>query len=149
MQLGQDSATLAKIRHLKGQYRVASASLAAALVCIGIFPGGQIQLMMIIISISAVAYISLRVVVPMGNLANESVALLERAEKRHLSEMRHDPVTGLPTRKAMLDILDMSMNHANRHGNRLGLCVFYIDNLREINELYLSLIHISEPTRPY
>ncbi|MEM7545026.1 MAG: bifunctional diguanylate cyclase/phosphodiesterase [Pseudomonadota bacterium] len=117
-------------------HRASSAALAAALVGLMVFQDGQIQLILICGALMVVAFQSVHVVVPLAGAATDQIDHLEKLEKKHSEDMRHDPVTGLPTRAAMLDILDMNLNHASRHGHRVGLCLFHLTSLRRINEIH-------------
>jgi diguanylate cyclase (GGDEF)-like protein len=64
------------------------------------------------------------------------VAVLQRREKevRHLAY--HDPVTGLPNRRLLMDRLDHQLAQAERYRHSLALLFLDLDNFKEINDAY-------------
>jgi diguanylate cyclase (GGDEF)-like protein len=64
------------------------------------------------------------------------VAALQRREEevRHLAY--HDPVTGLPNRRLLMDRLDHQLTQAERYRHSLALLFLDLDNFKEINDAY-------------
>ena len=85
------------------------------------------------------------------------------AIKAHQSQLEHiahfDALTNLPNRVLLADRLQQAMAHAQRRQQQLAVVYLDLDGFKPINDrhghqtgdqvLILSLIHISEPTRPY
>ena len=59
-----------------------------------------------------------------------ALAASERLE--HLAY--HDPTTGLPNRKLLIDRLDSALARARRYGGRVAICLLDLDRFRGVNE---------------
>lgn len=59
-----------------------------------------------------------------------ALAASERLE--HLAY--HDPTTGLPNRKLLVDRLDSALARARRYGGRVAVCLLDLDRFRGVNE---------------
>lgn len=56
------------------------------------------------------------------------------SQARHLAT--HDPLTGLPNRRLLLDRLDQALAHATRYRTRVLLLVIDLDRFKLINDAY-------------
>jgi two-component system cell cycle response regulator len=61
---------------------------------------------------------------------------LKRAYKALEFEARHDPLTGLYNRKAILDILQHLMEQAQSSGSSLWLCMCDLDFFKRVNDTF-------------
>jgi len=69
-------------------------------------------------------------------LAQSVAAHLAHAEDlaHHSHESRHDPLTGLPNRRAFEERLGSEVARVRRHGGQLSLCLADLDGFRVVNE---------------
>ena len=56
------------------------------------------------------------------------------AELAHLAS--HDPLTGLPNRRAFHERLEQEVEHARRHGQPLSVVILDLDGFKAINDLH-------------
>ena len=48
----------------------------------------------------------------------------------------HDPLTGLPNRRLLLDRANQALKHAERNGRRLGLVLLDLDGFKQVNDVF-------------
>lgn len=65
---------------------------------------------------------------------NHLVARLQESENRLTHMAHHDPLTGLPNRRALLDRARQGMALAQRQGSRLALLFVDIDGFKPVND---------------
>ncbi len=63
--------------------------------------------------------------------------LVDKASLIKLEQMaNYDQLTGLPNRRLLFDLLDRSISHARRNYRKVCVCVFDLDDFKQINDQY-------------
>lgn len=78
----------------------------------------------------------LRARIEVGRRMVEMQEALVKSREALAHQANHDPLTGLPNRRAILDRLHNELARAARHGDRLSIGMCDIDHFKSVNDTY-------------
>ena len=73
----------------------------------------------------------------------------KKSEKLLTERASYDSLTGLYNRESIERTIDNEIELINVRKSEFAILFIDVDDFKIYNDKYLSLIHISEPTRPY
>jgi len=78
----------------------------------------------------------LRARIEVGRRMIEMQDALIESRERLTYQATHDPLTGLPNRRSILDRLREELARSRRHGDTLAVGMFDIDHFKQVNDTY-------------